>query len=70
MTTKNTQQAWLVDLATPQRDTGAATGAPVYDDEHQMTYLQDPAYVPAISRTDPPQSKKADRETGEDQKGS
>ena len=60
---------WLIELATVQRDTGARPGSPVYDDEQQMTYLREPEYVAAIATELPPNSKKADRETGEDQKG-
>ena len=60
---------WLIELATVQRDTGASPGSPVYDDEKQMTYLREPEGVAAIASDLPPNSKKADRETGEDQKG-
>lgn len=60
---------WLVELATAQRDTGATAGEPVYDDIEQITYITDPERRPAIATSDPPQTKKADRETGEDQKG-
>jgi hypothetical protein len=60
---------WLVELATAQRDTGPAPGNPVYDEVHQMTYLQEPYYRPAIESDGPVSTKKADRETGEDQKG-
>lgn len=62
-------ETWLVDLATTQRDSGPHPGRPVYDETHQMTYLQEPAYEPAIEAGAGVQTKKADRETGEDQKG-
>ncbi len=60
---------WLLDLASTQRDTGPDPGNPVYDDEQQMTFLQEPHYTPAIESDGPVATKKADRETGEDQKG-
>lgn len=60
---------WLLDLATIQSDSGPHPGRPVYDDGHQMTYLQEPAYELAIDSATGPSTKKADRETGEDQKG-
>lgn len=60
---------WLVDLATTQSDSGPHPGEPVYDDERQMTYLQEPVYEPAIDAATGIATKKADRETGEDQKG-
>lgn len=60
---------WLLDLATAQADTGPAPGRPVYDERRQMTYLQEPAYQPAIESDIGISTKKADRETGEDQKG-
>lgn len=65
----NTATPWLVDLATVQRDTGPHPGRPIYDDERQMTYVREPAYEPAIDSSDSLSTKKADRETGEDQKG-
>jgi hypothetical protein len=34
-----------------------------------MTYVQEPEYTPAIDSTSGVSTKKADRETGEDQKG-
>lgn len=60
---------WLVDLASTQFDSGPHPGRPVYDDERQMTYVQQPAYEPAIESGSGIGTKKADRETGEDQKG-
>lgn len=60
---------WLLELAVMQRDSGPHPGRPVYDDARQMTYLQEPAYHPAIDSGTRFSTKKADRETGEDQKG-
>jgi hypothetical protein len=60
---------WLLDLASVQADSGPHPGRPVYDDESQMTYLQEPAYELAIDAAGGIGTKKADRETGEDQKG-
>lgn len=60
---------WLLDLAMTQANSGPAPGNPVYDDARQMTYLREPAYAPAIDSDTGVSTKKADRETGEDQKG-
>lgn len=60
---------WLLDLATRQQSTGPAPGNPIYDQTSQMTYLREPAYELAISSNVGVATKKADRETGEDQKG-
>jgi hypothetical protein len=60
---------WLLDLATKQRSTGDPPGSPVYDQARQMTYLREPIYELAISSDLAVGTKKADRETGEDQKG-
>jgi hypothetical protein len=60
---------WLLDLAVTQDDSGAAPTDPVYDEARQMTYLREPAYSPAIDSEGGVSTKKADRETGEDQKG-
>jgi hypothetical protein len=60
---------WLLDLAATQEDSGPDPGNPVYDDEAQMTYLREPAYELAIESERAVSTKKADRETGEDQKG-
>lgn len=60
---------WLLDLATIQADSGAAPGRATYDDEQQMTYLLEPARELAIDSASGVSTKKADRETGEDQKG-
>ena len=63
------ESPWLLDLATPQEDSGPPRGNPVYDEARQMTYLQEPSFEPAIDSTNDVATKKADRETGEDQKG-
>ncbi len=60
---------WILDLATTQENSGPTPGNPVYNDDAQMTYLQEPAYEPAIDSASGVETKKADRETGEDQKG-
>jgi hypothetical protein len=60
---------WLLDLATKQQSTGELPGNPVYDRARQMTYLREPVYELAISSDMAVGTKKADRETGEDQKG-
>lgn len=60
---------WLLDLATRQESTGPDPGDPVYDPESQMTYLRVPSYELAIDSDASIGTKKADRETGEDQKG-
>lgn len=58
---------WLLDLATPQRGAVEPTPGAQYDDARQMTYLQQPR-VPVIDTDHTTVTKKADRETGEDQK--
>jgi hypothetical protein len=60
---------WLLDLASTQTDSGPHPGNPVYNDASQMTYLQKPALTLAIDSNSGVSTKKADRETGEDQKG-
>jgi hypothetical protein len=62
-------QPWLLDLARPQHSRGDAPGSRVYDEAAQMTYVQHPVYKLAIESDQPVGTKKADRETGEDQKG-
>jgi hypothetical protein len=69
MTEQNRSLPWLLELAVVQRDTGRSPGNPAYDDAKQMTYLREPAYEAAIDVDGPVSTKKADRETGEDQKG-
>jgi hypothetical protein len=63
------ESPWLLDLATRQESSGPAPGNPAYDDARQMTYLREPAYELAIDSDTGVATKKADRETGEDQKG-
>jgi hypothetical protein len=58
-----------LDHALSQADSGPAPGRPVYDEDRQMTYLQEPSYAAAIDSLSGISTKKADRETGEDQKG-
>jgi hypothetical protein len=60
---------WLLDLATRQPSTDADPGSPTYDEAAQMTYLHQPVRVLAIDSDARIGTKKADRETGEDQKG-
>ena len=60
---------WLLDLASRQTHSGLDVGNPVYDESRQMTYIQEPVYEPAIDSDSAITTKKADRETGEDQKG-
>jgi hypothetical protein len=62
-------QPWLLDLATRQQSTGSAPGNPVYDEAIQMTYVSEPVRELAITSQLGVGTKKADRETGEDQKG-
>jgi|tagenome__1003787_1003787.scaffolds.fasta_scaffold19989860_1 hypothetical protein len=60
------ERPWLLDLASerpvqePEVDTR-------YDAASQMTRLQEPD-IPVIDREKAPMTKKADRESGEDQK--
>jgi hypothetical protein len=63
------KRPWLVDLATTQADSGPPPGSPVYDESRQMTYVQEPTRKAAIDSDTSLGTKKADRETGEDQKG-
>lgn len=63
------KRPWLLDLAARQRDSGSDPGDPIYDEARQMTYLRKPDYQPAIDAERGISTKKADRETGEDQKG-
>jgi hypothetical protein len=41
----------------------------IYDEARQMTHLLEPGYPAAIDSAGHAHTKKADRETGEDQKG-
>jgi hypothetical protein len=59
---------WLLDLATRQEVAGDHPRQ-VYRESTQMTHLCLPGDPVAIDSERPPMTKKADRETGEDQKG-
>lgn len=59
---------WLLALAQPQRERLSAI-AQAYDPRTQMTYFGGPELGAAIDADKAPTTKKADRETGEDQKG-
>ncbi|MDA0161337.1 hypothetical protein OM076_13750 [Solirubrobacter ginsenosidimutans] len=58
---------WLLDLATEQRGAREPLQGVTYDDGAQMTYLAEP-YIAVIDTDQRSQTKKADREVGEDQK--
>lgn len=60
---------WLLDLATKQPSTGPDPSSPAYDEAAQMTFVHRPFRVLAIDSDAGVGTKKADRETGEDQKG-
>jgi hypothetical protein len=68
MSAQDHDRPWLLDLATPQRGSAPPVLGAVYDEASQMTHLQEP-FVPVIDTSSGPQTKKADREVGEDQKG-
>lgn len=59
---------WLLTLATRQVERTAGP-SPVYNELTQMSHLHIPGEPAAIDSERPPMTKKADRETGEDQKG-
>jgi len=59
---------WLLTLATRQVERTAGP-SPVYNELTQMSHLQIPGEPAAIDSEGAPTTKKADRETGEDQKG-
>lgn len=59
---------WLLDLATQQEVAGDHPRQ-AYRESTQMTHLCLPGDPPAIDSERSPMTKKADRETGEDQKG-
>jgi hypothetical protein len=63
----DSERPWLVDLATPQRGTGEPITGARYDETEQMTYLTEP-HVAVIDTDHTTNTKKADREVGEDQK--
>lgn len=65
----DSETPWLLDLASIQTESDAPSGRQVYEDEAQMTYVREPTYEPAIDSAVAVATKKADRETGEDQKG-
>ncbi len=68
MTSDNhTERPWLLDLATPQRGNVEPVPGAAYDEATQMTYLQEP-HIAIIDTDHRTQTKKADREAGEDQK--
>lgn len=66
---RGSDRPWLVDLATEQVESAPDLSHPVYDEARQMTYLHEPKYEAAIDSAASVGTKKADRETGEDQKG-
>lgn len=59
---------WLLALATRQTEI-AAGPSQVYNESTQMSHLRALGEPAAIDSERPPTTKKADRETGEDQKG-
>jgi hypothetical protein len=61
------ERPWLLDLATPQRGSVAPIDGATYDETTQMTRLQEPDMA-LIDTNYAGQTKKADREVGEDQK--
>jgi hypothetical protein len=64
----STDRPWLLTLATRQLER-AAGPSQVYSESTQMAHLRVPGEPVAIDSGRPPTTKKADRETGEDQKG-
>jgi hypothetical protein len=63
----HSERPWLLDLATPQRGDVEPVLGVAYDETSQMTRLQEPDMA-LIDTAHAGQTKKADRETGEDQK--
>lgn len=61
------ERPWLLDLATPQRGNVEAVLGAAYDEATQMTHLQEP-HIAIIDTDHRTVTKKADRESGEDQK--
>jgi hypothetical protein len=61
------ERPWLLDLATEQRG-GSDRVEGVYDEESQMRVLPDSSVTAAIEYGMARMTKKADRESGEDQK--
>jgi hypothetical protein len=64
----STDRPWLLTLATRQAERTAGPSS-VYKESTQMSHLRTPGEPAAIDSERPPTTKKADRETGEDQKG-
>jgi hypothetical protein len=62
------ERPWLLDLGTEQRGAEPIMDGAVYDEDRQLTILQEPG-VPIIDTGQSAPTKKADREAGEDQKG-
>ena len=62
------ERPWLLALATRQVEI-ARGPSQVYSESTQMSHLLTPGEPVAIESGRPPTTKKADRETGEDQKG-
>lgn len=58
---------WLIRLATDRPEPSAPGTAASYDSEKQLSIV-DGTDVAVIDADGPPQTKKADRESGEDQK--
>jgi hypothetical protein len=67
-TSASPDRPWLLTLATRQVEI-AAGPSQVYNESTQMSHLRTPGEPAAIDSERPPTTKKADRETGEDQKG-
>ena len=63
-----TDRPWLLTLATRQVERTAGL-SPVYNESTQMSHLRILGEPVAIDSERAPTTKKADRETGEDQKG-
>jgi hypothetical protein len=63
----NTERPWLLELASPQRGDVERVPGAAYDETTQMTRLQE-QNMALIDSDYAGQTKKADREAGEDQK--
>lgn len=64
----STDRPWLLTLATRQVERTAGL-SPIYSESTQMSHLRTSGGPAAIDFERAPTTKKADRETGEDQKG-
>jgi hypothetical protein len=64
-----TDAPWLLSRASVQRESDPAPVTPHYDDARQMSYASETTDELAIDASFGVGTKKADRETGEDQKG-